>query len=357
MATADMSADNYDPFARGPYPAGVRTIEAADPTRHRVFPCEIWYPAAPQYAGRDLAPETQDEFTVPPRPLHRQMSVRDARARSGTWPLIAFSHPSLVHRRSATSLCTHLASHGYVVAALDHSEIVAPELAWREGASEEETKARLNGIISSRVPDIRVLLGRLLGAAPLDPEVALDTDRVGIAGHSAGGWTALAAPDDEPRIRAVVALAPGGASNPRPGILPLKLSFDWKRDVPTLLLAAENDATLPLAGMHEIYERIPATKRMMILRRADHAHFMDNVEREHESFRTAQLPPVLKAIQQEMLLSGELTSGEKAYLFTRGLTTCHMDAFLRGIPEARRFLEGDIEGELAARGVEARLEP
>jgi hypothetical protein len=28
-----------------------------------------------------------------------------------------------------------------------------------------------------------------------------------------------------------------------------------------------------------------------------------------------------------------------------------MDTFLRGRPEARRFLEGDIEGELAARGI------
>jgi predicted dienelactone hydrolase len=352
-----MIADNYDPFRRGPHPGGVRTIEAIDATRNRVFPCEIWYPAAPEYSGRDLAPETQDEFTVPPRPPHRQMCVRDARPLSGTWPLIVFSHPSLVHRRSATYLCTHLASHGYVVAALDHSELVAPELAWREGATEEETKARIDGIISSRVPDIRVLLERLLEAAPFDPDVALDADRVGIVGHSAGGWTALAAPNVEPRVRAVVALAPGGASNPRPGILPLKLSFEWKRDVPTLLLAAENDVVLPLAGMHEIYERIQATKRMVILRRADHLHFMDNVEREHESFRTALLPPTLKTIQQEMLPSTGLTSGKKAHLFTCGLTTCHMDAFLRGRSKASRLLEGDIEGELAAHGVEAKLEP
>ncbi len=350
-----MPADNYDPFARGPYPAGVRTIEATDTTRKRMFPCEIWYPAAPEYTGRDLAPETQDEFRVPPRPPQRQLSVRDARARSGTWPLIAFSHPSFLHRRSATFLCTHLASHGYVVAALDHSEVVAPELAEREDATEEETKARIDEIISSRVPDICALLDRLL-EAPFDPDITLDASRVGIAGHSAGGWTALAAPDDESRIRAVVALAPGGASNPRPGILPLKLSLEWKRDVPTLLLAAENDAALPLAGMREIYERLPATKRMVILRRADHAQFMDNVEREHEAFRTAPLP-VLKAIQQEMLLSADLTSGEKAHLFTSALTTCHMDAFLGGRPAARRFLEGNIEGEMAARGVEARLEP
>jgi predicted dienelactone hydrolase len=352
-----MVADNYDPFERGPYPVGVRTIEAVDATRNRVFPCEIWYPAAPEYSGRDLAPQTQDEFTVPPRPPHRQMSVRDARARSGTRMLIAYSHPSFVHRRSATYLCTHLASHGYVVAALDHSEVVAPELAWREGATEEETKASIDGVISSRVPDVRFLLERLLEAASFDSDVALDANRVGIVGHSAGGWTALATPDYDSRVRAVVALAPGGASNPRPGILPLKLSFEWKRDVPTLLLAAENDATLPLAGMRKIYQRIPATKRMVILRRADHAHFMDNVEREHESFRTASLPPILKAIQQEMLPSAELTSGEKAHLFTCGLTTCHMDAFLRGRQEARRWLGRDIEAELAARGVEARLVP
>jgi hypothetical protein len=56
-----------------------------------------------------------------------------------------------------------------------------------------------------------------------------------------------------------------------------------------------------------------------------------------------------------MLPSAELTSGEKAHLCTRALTTCHMDAFLWERPEARRFLEGDIEGKLAARGVEARL--
>src|SRR5262249_11399347 len=158
-----------------------------DTTRNRMFPCEIWYPAAPEYSGHDLARETQDEFTVPPRPPHRQMSVRDARARSGTWPLIAFSHPSFFHRRTATYLCTHLASHGYVVAALDHSEVVASELARCEGATEEETKACIDGIISSRVPDIRVLLKRLLEAPPFDPDVKLDANRVGIAGHSAGG--------------------------------------------------------------------------------------------------------------------------------------------------------------------------
>jgi hypothetical protein len=34
--------DKYDPFVRGRFPAGVRTIQAHDAIRDRLFPCEIW---------------------------------------------------------------------------------------------------------------------------------------------------------------------------------------------------------------------------------------------------------------------------------------------------------------------------
>src|SRR2546428_6418647 len=128
----------YDPFVRGRFPVGVRTIQTLDPARNRLFPCEIWYPAAAQHAGRDMASGTQDVFTVPPHDTPRsQMAVRDAGARPGTYPLIIFSHPSGGHRRAATFLCTHLSSHGDVVAALDHSEVLAAELARRAGGTGE----------------------------------------------------------------------------------------------------------------------------------------------------------------------------------------------------------------------------
>src|SRR5262249_38259423 len=78
-------------------------------------------------------------------------------------------------------------------------------------------------VIASRVPDARFLIDCVLGDSG---GLSLDAARIGIVGHSFGGWTALAIPDDEPRIRAVVALAPGGASRPRPGILPGKLASD-----------------------------------------------------------------------------------------------------------------------------------
>jgi predicted dienelactone hydrolase len=163
----------YDPFSRGRFPVGVRTIEANDKLRNRMFPIEIWYPAASQHAGQEM---------------------RDAAANPGEYPLILFSHHSRGHRRSATFLCTHLASHGYVVAALDHSEVVAAELRHKDGETAEDRAAIIEAAIASRVPDIRFLLDRVLESA-WDPSASCEATHIAIVGHSFGGWTALAAPE------------------------------------------------------------------------------------------------------------------------------------------------------------------
>jgi dienelactone hydrolase len=289
---------------------------APDSRRGRRFPTEIWSPAESGDTDR---------------------------------PLIIYSHSSGGHRRSATFLATHLASHGYVVAAMDHSELVAPELARRDGETSDQRDARVAAVIAGRVPDVRFLLDYVLG----DGGLGLDPQRMGLVGHSFGGWTVLATPEVEPRIRSVVAMAPGGNSNPRPGILPLTLTFAWGRDVPTLYLVAENDVMIPLAGVTELFDRTPSSKRMFILRRADHQHFVDDVEGEHEAIRAASLPGDAAWIPAAMQPIDQLSSGEQAHLFVRGLTLAHLDATLRGSQVARTFLSGDVEGALAARGVQA----
>jgi dienelactone hydrolase len=134
---------------------------------------------------------------------------------------------------------------------MDHSEVVAKELARREDESATDRAARIDALIASRVPDVRFILDHLLDAADLE----LDPARIGLVGHSFGGWTVLATPEVEPRVRAVVALAPGGNAHPRPGILPLKLTFAWACDIPTMYLAAELDTPIPLAAVQELFER------------------------------------------------------------------------------------------------------
>src|SRR5262249_33919135 len=158
--------------------------------------------------------------------------------------LVLFSHTSLGHRRQSTFLTTHLASHGYVVAAVDHTGNTFAEFAKRSGAgplSPEAREAHLARIIADRVPDLRFLLDQMLGGAAGEVSARIDDRRIGLVGWSFGGWAVLAALEVDARFGCVVALAPGGSSNPLPGIIPATLSFDWKRAVPTLYLVAERD--------------------------------------------------------------------------------------------------------------------
>ena len=182
--------------------------------------------------------------------------------------------------------------------------------------------------------------------------IGLDAERIGLVGHSFGRWTVLATPEVEPQVRAVVAMGPGGSTHPRPGILPLKLTFTWGRDDPTLFLAAADDVPIPLTAVFELFDRTPASKRMFILRRADHQHFLDDVEGEHEAVRAMDFPGEAAWIPAAMRPITELCSGEQAHIFVRGLTLAHFDATLRRLKPAEHFLARDVEGELAARGVD-----
>jgi Platelet-activating factor acetylhydrolase, isoform II len=92
---------------------------------------------------------------------------REAVPYDGRCPLIVFSHRSGATRLSSTFLGTYLASHGYVVAAMDHSEAVAPELAGRDDETEKDRAIRIDNIITGRVPDVRFLVDHLLAPAPL----------------------------------------------------------------------------------------------------------------------------------------------------------------------------------------------
>lgn len=316
-----MDDAGYDPFSAGPFDVEVRELELQDGARGLAFPCDVWHPVG---AGD--------------RPL----------------PLIGYSHHSGGHRRVATFLMRHLASHGYAVAALDHSEVVDARLRWHEGETPEERAARIDAIIAARVPDLVLLLDSMLSHAA--DGLVLDATRAGLVGHSFGGWTVLATPDVDPRVRSVVAHGPGGSSTRRPGILPLSLDFAWGRDVPVLYLAAENDVPVQLSDVREVFERTPGRPRMVVLRRADHQHFVDDVETVHEAVRTMELPPEAAWLSEQMRPIAELCSGDEAHRFVRGLTLAHLDASLRGVEGAAAFLDSDVAAALAERGVEAFVE-
>ena len=83
------------------------------------------------------------------------------------------------------------------------------------------------------------------------------------------------------------------------------------------------------------------------------ASITDDVEASHEALRAMTLPGEAAWIPAAMRPIAELCPGEHAHLFARGLALAHLDATLRRSAAAAEFLAGDLEAELAARGVEA----
>ncbi|MGH0028394.1 MAG: alpha/beta hydrolase family protein [Myxococcota bacterium] len=352
----------YDPFARGPHPAGVRTVHWTDARRDRTLPVEVWYPATEDHRGRDLDDATKDRFkTLPMAPEVTQDAVRDAEPLPGPLPLVVFSHGFGGDRRQTTHLCTHWASHGYRVASMDHvGNTGADMLAMATGGAPADPRAVMEGFLADRPADASFVIDRAL------EELDVDAGRIGISGHSFGGWTTLATTARDERIRAALPLAPAGGRTPLAppgpsGEMAGALPLDWTRPVPVLFLVAEHDTLLPLDGMRDLMQRTPGPVRGVNLKDADHFHFCDRVEQVHDMFKVMGATiagataggggPDLTGVIAAMKGSAELCPGDHAYTLLQGLGLAHMDAHLKEDADAAGLLSRDLTSLLAERGV------
>ena len=353
----------YEPFARGLHPVGVRSADLVDAGRARRLSVEVWYPAAAELRGRDVDPEACDRYElIPGLPLVTQDAVRDARPADGRFPLVVFSHGYGGHRRQSTFLCTHLASHGYVVAASDHTgntirDVLEHMLAARAGRPIPDFIDALLEFARHRPADASWVIDRVLDGTAGDVAGRVDRERIGIAGHSFGGWTTLATTGRDARIRAAVPLAPAGGNLAELPGNPLADALDlaWSRDVPTLYVVADRDSILPLASMHDLFARTRATKRMVVLRNTDHMHFCDRAAEAHEMFRAFPPPGFFEGAAKGAAPFAELCPAPPAYDAIRGLGLAHMDAVLKMHAPAAEFMGGDLAARLGARGIEVAI--
>jgi predicted dienelactone hydrolase len=242
---------------------GYRKVDVQDPLTREPFPVALWYPTAaapaPLFVTDSLSLCQLPAFLC--RWIAFEMSVaHDAPPAVGRFGLIVVSHGSGGLAVNHRGLAMRVASQGYIVAAPTH-----PRGKGNDISGVEVWVGRPKQI--SRVIDA-ILQDGMLGSY-------IEGARIGVVGHSNGGYTALAVagatpsvdaaaahcqqhPDDfrfcasggasarkatrevshipdlrDPRVRSIVLMAPNAA--------PFTDAALGKVAVPVLVYAAEND--------------------------------------------------------------------------------------------------------------------
>jgi len=266
---------------------GFRQITIQDPVSKERFPVSIWYPTAMKAKTAMIGPYEMEIAIGAP-------------IAEGKFGFIVISHGSGGTSLNHRDLAIYLAAHGYVVAAPEH-----PQDNYRDmsGVGSYEVWAGRPRQISSTID-------ALLGVQVFG--LNINQDRIGVVGHSAGGYTALAViggkadmtnllrhckdhPDDaafcsyggerrrqagspipattaipdmpDRRIKAAVAMAPVGA---------LFDAYSFERvNIPVRIYCAERDTLLPCRYHAEkIYKSLPKEAEYVVLQNAGHFSFI-----------------------------------------------------------------------------------
>lgn len=271
-----------DPSTFGPFPVGVKTFHFTylgyqDQTR--TITVEVWYPATDEAAdgpfedvdlkalATEEVKEKMGDLEIPPI---KTRAVRDAQIREadGPYPLILFSHGAYGVRFQNVFYTQVLASHGYVVASPDHQDNTLYDILI--------TGYDANVVVQSafqRPPDVMELLNQMLSLNESKGgfyEGTMDEDRIGITGHSFGGFTSLLCPFDEPRFKASVAMTPSTYALPVMG-------YDLSQfPIPGMIMSGKMDRTLDTdVEMEPAYQMMQAPKYYFELQTAGHYSYTD----------------------------------------------------------------------------------
>lgn len=297
------------PALTGRYPVGTTDVHLVDETRkdpwnpqqQRELMVTVTYPArdtdgerAPWMTGGvaaaiDAITAGPSFFDIPQGSINWAATKRYARTNAKPlnkkWPVVLFSPASSGMRELNTALTDDLASHGYVVVSMSHTHDSAavefPGGRMEYAAPDDGEAAAAKKTIDTRLADTKFVLDQL-------PRLGLPMDltRIGMAGHSYGGYAAGEAIFADRRIDAGVNLD-GGMTHDFPASAGLPENAAKRGlDRPFLLFGADSyDSGTPVQHSHknpafdpswaEFWSHQRAWKRDLHLDRAAHYSFMD----------------------------------------------------------------------------------
>ena len=259
LALLAYPPNNIGPTAElGPYPIGIRTYDAVDESRldvpgdgPRPVTFDVYYPSTE--ASVDGAPQEIVSLLgieILPAPAYRDVDVAD-----GVFPMVLFSHGFEGIRFQSFFHVAHLASHGFVVVSPDHHGNTIPD----DFADIVDKSTAVN-----RAFDMKFLMDEVLNEetdAGAQFAASVDPDRIGMSGHSYGGYESFILTGGEvtgssldettvtlgtftdARIKAILPMAP--RTMRRVDAVTLPDSYFQTVTVPTLVIGSELDMTDP----------------------------------------------------------------------------------------------------------------
>lgn len=279
------------PKPSGPFPVGTTELHLVDetrtdpwaPGRSRELMISLWYPALPSFQApvRHLRPGVAafyDQTSAGSVGLDPGVAdfagtrthARAATPLPGRRPVILYSPGRGQSRSFGTTLVEDLASRGYVVVTIDHT--FAGPVEFPDRVELPVSRADTALMMRERVRDTGFVLDRL-GSTALAG--VMDLSRVGMAGHSMGGFTAAEAMLTDPRIDAGANL--DGSLDPRSGRASARGA-----DRPFLLMGGGTSGAddLPHDHVHapdwaSFWANSTGWKRDVHLPAAEHASFTD----------------------------------------------------------------------------------
>lgn len=166
----------------------------------------VWYPTSTAEAAYQYASDTSSS-----------LALNGAPTTCARFPLLVFSHGLGGCGTQSLFFTETLAREGYVVVAPDHDDAICrvdgtpPSGATVTEPAVTDPGSWTDATYVARKQDVQVVLDTMLAASPWVAQI--DPDRIGLAGHSLGGYTALGIAGGwsswkDPRVKAVLGLSP-----------------------------------------------------------------------------------------------------------------------------------------------------
>lgn len=206
---------------------GSKQFQVTDAINDLSFPVLVQYPTHQASEPTRFGPYTMDVCV-------------DAKIADGQFPLVVISHGNGGSPFVYRTISTFLAKNGYIVAMLEH---------YGNNRNNNQLEKSLENL-QYRPRHVRLTIDFLISEPGFGP--SLSADKIGVIGHSLGGYTALAIAggqawtqagqavtvQNDPRVKALVLMAPAAAY-----FIPEQALTQVA--VPILLLIGEHDQITP----------------------------------------------------------------------------------------------------------------